>query len=295
MSIGSFLLTKENLELVGKNSWKFGRPKIIELGLRYYADHPDDVTQIANNLSFMGLPSTGRDLDEVIEEIVVHYYEKLFVLVKTYEAYWIAKNRVDVGQSLEPFVEARETGKAVFVGQSHFGATYLMYLILMVHGFDINVVGNFPDPVGSMLLETNSIITAKYGTGRTSLLNMAEPDVDVPFEMMRLLTSRHIVSNVFDENNEFCKPVSLLDKKLMGGTGMDVILRNYSDEKVIVVTPFMIRTSDETFRYELDRHTLAGGDIIACFYKSLEKRIKEHYPQWYFIHEVHQSFVAEKG
>jgi hypothetical protein len=146
-----------------------------------------------------------------------------------------------------------------------------------------------------MLLETNSIITAKYGTGRTSLLNMAEPDVDVPFEMMRLLTSRHIVSNVFDENNEFCKPVSLLDKKLMGGTGMDVILRNYSDEKVIVVTPFMIRTSDETFRYELDRHTLAGGDIIACFYKSLEKRIKEHYPQWYFIHEVHQNFVAEKG
>lgn len=295
MSIGSFLLTKDNLELVGKNSWKFGRPKIIELGKRYYDDHPDDVAQIADNLSFLRLPSTGRNLDSVLEEIVVHYYEKLFVLVKTYEGYWIAKNRVDVGSSLEPFIEARETGKAVFVGQSHFGATYLMYLILMVHGFDINVVGNFPAPVGSMLVQTNGVISKKYGTGKTNLLNMAEPDVDVPFEMMRLLSTRNIVSNVFDENNEFCKPVSLLGKKIMGGTGMDVILRNYSDERVIVVTPFMIRTSDETFRYELDRHTLAGGDIIARFYQSLEKRIKQHYQQWYFIHEVHESFATEEA
>jgi hypothetical protein len=289
------LLTKDNLELVGKNSWKFGRPKIIELGKRYYDDHPDDVAQIADNLSFLRLPSTGRELDSVLEEIVVHYYEKLFVLVKTYEGYWIAKNRVDVGNSLEPFIEARETGKAVFVGQSHFGATYLMYLILMVHGFDINVVGNFPDPVGSMLIETNGVISEKYGTGKTNLLNMAEPGVDVPFEMMRLLSTRNIVSNVFDENNEFCKPVSLLGKRIMGGTGMDVILRNYSDERVIVVTPFMIRTSDETFRYELDRHSLAGGDIIAGFYQSLEKRIKQHYQQWYFIHEVHESFATEEA
>jgi lauroyl/myristoyl acyltransferase len=76
---------------------------------------------------------------------------------------------------------------------------------------------------------------------------------------------------------------------------MDVILRNYSDERVIVVTPFMIRTSDETFRYELDRHTLAGGDIIARFYQSLEKRIKQHYQQWYFIHEVHESFATEEA
>ncbi len=294
MSIGSFLLTKDNLELVGKNSWKFGRPKIIELGMRYYDDHPADVAQIVDNLAHLGLPSSGRDLDSVLEEIVVHYYEKLFVLVKTYEGYWIAKNRVDVGNSLEPFIEARETGKAVFVGQSHFGATYLMYLILMVHGFDINVVGNFPDPVGSLLVETNGAISEKYGTGKTNLLNMAEPGVDVPFEMMRLLSTRNIVSNVFDENNEFCKPVSLLGKKIMGGTGMDVILRNYSDERVIVVTPFMIRTSDETFRYELDRHSLAGGDIIARFYQSLEKRIKQHYQQWYFIHEVHESFATAR-
>ncbi|MCP4197003.1 MAG: hypothetical protein GY762_07610, partial [Proteobacteria bacterium] len=177
MSIGSFLLTKDNLELVGKNSWKFGRPKIIELGMRYYDDHPADVAQIVDNLAHLGLPSSGRDLDSVLEEIVVHYYEKLFVLVKTYEGYWIAKNRVDVGNSLEPFIEARETGKAVFVGQSHFGATYLMYLILMVHGFDINVVGNFPDPVGSLLVETNGAISEKYGTGKTNLLNMAEPGV----------------------------------------------------------------------------------------------------------------------
>ena len=70
---------------------------------------------------------------------------------------------------------------------------------------------------------------------------------------------------------------------------MDLILRNFNDDKVIVVTPFLIRTSDETFRYELDRHELAGNDIVASFYKSLEDRIKKYYEQWYFIHELQHS------
>jgi hypothetical protein len=289
MGLGSFLTTRENLELVKKNSWKFGRPKIIDLGMRYYDSHPEEVARVAANLDFMGLPSSGAALDRVLREVVVHYYEKLFVLVKTYEAYWIAKNRIDVGDSLEPFIEAREAGKAVFVGQAHFGATYLMFLVLMVHGFDVNVVGNFPDPVGSLLNETNSTVTTRYKTAKATLLNLAEPDLDVPMEMMRLLVTGKIVSNVFDENNEFCKPRDLLGRQVMGGTGMDLILRPFSDEKVVCVTPFLIRTSAETFRYEIDRHYLKDGDIIGSFYRSLEKRIASHHDQWYFIHELHES------
>ena len=122
MGIGSFLATRENLELVKKNSWKFGRPKIIEMGMRYYADHPDDVALVASNLERMGLSCDGRHLDEVLTEIVVHYYEKLFSLVKTYEAFWIAKNRIEMGDSLEPFEEARRDGKAGLLDQ---GADYL--------------------------------------------------------------------------------------------------------------------------------------------------------------------------
>ncbi|MCP4605614.1 MAG: hypothetical protein GY847_34690 [Proteobacteria bacterium] len=294
MSIGSYLLTREHLELVKKKSWKFGRPEIIERGMRYYDEHPEDVTVIADHLDFMGLPNRGAALDSVLCEIVVHYYEKLFVLVKTYEAYWIAKNRIEMGDSLDHFFEARETNRSVFVGQSHFGATYLMGMALMVHGIDINAVGKFPDPVGAMMLQTSEVVTNKYGAGTATLINLADEDVDVPMEMMRLLMTKKVVSNVFDENNQFCKPVTLLGKTVMGGTGMDLILRNFSDEKVVVVTPFLIRTSEETFRYELDRHELKGTDIIASFYSSLEKRIKKHYEQWYFIHELHNSLIDKQ-
>lgn len=294
MGIGSFLATRENLELVKKNSWKFGRPKIIEIGMRYYADHPDDVALVAANLERMGLPCDGGHLDEVLTEIVVHYYEKLFSLVKTYEAFWIAKNRIEMGDSLEPFEEARRDGKAVFMGQSHFGATYLMASALMVNGIDVNMVGNFPEPVGSMLAANVAQIAERWQTGKANLLNLAEPGVDVPGEMMRLLLQRKVVSNVYDENNQFCRPVTLLGKTLMGGTGMDLILRNFNDDKVVIVTPFLVRTSDETFRYELDRHYLADGDIISSFYRSLEKRVKAHPAQWYFIHEVHESFEDKR-
>lgn len=293
MSIGSYLLTREYLELVKKNSWKFGRPKIIEAGLTYYENHPADVERIASNLAYMGLPDRGGALDEVLREMAVHYYEKLFVLVKTFEGAWIARNRIDMGDSLAVFREAADTGKGIFIGQSHFGATYLMASALMVHGVEVNSVGNFPEPVGSMLAASVDTLATKYGTARANLLNLADPAVDVPMEMISRLLMGKTVSNVYDENNQFSRPVTLLGRKLMGGTGMDLILRNFSDEKIIVVTPFLVRTSNETFRYELDRHYLEKGDIIDSFFRSLEKRVKEHFAQWYFIHELHESFVQE--
>ncbi len=293
MTIGSHLLTKENLDLVKKKSWKFGRPEIIEQGMRYYDEHPEDVERIADNLSFMGLPNRGAALDTVLREIVVHYYEKLFVLVKTYEAFWIAKHRIEMGENLEPFIEAREQGRAVFIGQSHFGATYLMGIALMVHGIDVNVVGNFPEPAGGMLREQSDLIVERYGAGRANFINLAEDGVDAPMEMIRLIVQQKNVSNVYDENNKFCQKVNLLGRSIMGGTGMDLILRNFNDEKVTIVTPFLVRTSDETFRYELDIHELSAGNIIESFYKSLEDRIKRHYEQWYFLHELHHSFVEE--
>ena len=66
MGLGSFLTTRENLEIVKKNSWKFGRPLIVEMGLGYYDSHPEEVAQVARNLDYMGLPSSGDALDRVL-------------------------------------------------------------------------------------------------------------------------------------------------------------------------------------------------------------------------------------
>ncbi|NLN63315.1 MAG: hypothetical protein GX146_10615 [Myxococcales bacterium] len=294
MSIGSFLLNKENLALVGKKSWKFGRALILEQGLKYYEAHPQDVARIEQNLALMGLPNTAALRDETLKEIIIHYFEKIFALVKGYELVWICRNRVEVGDSLRHFAEAQRDGKAVFIGQSHFGATYLMASVLMVHGYDLTVVGNFPEPVGSMLASGSRAMAEKYDLGTTHFLNLAEAGVDVPMEMMKLLLTRQIVSNVFDENNPFCRPVTLLGKQIFGGTGMDLILKNFKDDRVVLVTPFLIRTGEDTFRYEVDRHYAADGDIIDSFYRSLEKRVRAWPAQWYFIHEVHESFEDKR-
>jgi lauroyl/myristoyl acyltransferase len=289
--IGAHLLTKETLEAVRRRPWKRGREEILDLGLRWYDGHPADVERVATNLAHFGLPRDGAFLDGVLRGIVVHYFEKLFVLVKGYEAYWIAANRVELGDSLEPFREARETGRAVFAGQSHFGATYLMASVLMVNGIDVHTVGNFPEPVGSLLSANVAALAEKYGTARARLLNLADESVDVPTEMITALLRRQVVTNVYDERNSFCREVTLLGRKVLGGTGMDRILSRFGDGNCVVVTPFLVRTSDETFRYEVDRHSLAGGDIVGSFFRSYERRIREHPEQWYFIHEVHENFI----
>ena len=71
---------------------------------------------------------------------------------------------------------------------------------------------------------------------------------------------------------------------------MDLILKRFSEDRVTVVTPFLIRTSDETFRLEVDRHSLTEGDLVASLYRSLEKRLHSYFQQWYFIHELHEAF-----
>ncbi len=296
MSVGKHLLNPVNLGLVKGLSWKFGRPKIVDLGRRYYERNPTEVERIAANLAYMGLPSTGAALDEVLREIVVHYYEKLFILVKGYEAVWIARKRVEIAPgALEPLEEARASNKAVFLASSHFGATYLQAMVLASRGWNQHAVGRFPGRVGQALRANDANFAERYGTGRTTFLDVSDPNADVPGSMLQLLMTGGVLSNVFDENNAFSKPHTLLGRQVYGGSGMDLILRHFNDDKVVVVTPFLIRTGEDTFRYETDRHSLSSPDIVASFYRSLEQRLRDHHPQWYFIHELHEALEDLRG
>lgn len=292
--LSGHLLNRENLDLVRRVAWQRGRPQIIGEARRYYDAHPGEVARVAANLASVGLGSSGAALDAVLDGIAAHYYEKLFALVKTYEAHWVSLNRVDVGDAFSVFAEAKETGRGVFVAQSHFGATYLLAGVLMSRGIEASMVGRFPEPVGSLLRANGAAIAGRYGAARANLLNLVDPAVDVPTEMLVRLRQRQVLSNVFDENNEFSRPVRLLGRDLFGGSGMDLILRHFTDEQLIVVTPFLVRTSDDSFRYEIDRHSLAGGDVIQGFFASLERRVLAHPEQWYFAQELHESFEDKR-
>ena len=300
MSIGDALLTRENLDMVRRLAWKLGRPRIVEMGRVYYNEHPDDVEQVVSNLRYMGLSATGTALDEVLDGISIHYYEKLFALTKRFEAAWIARNRMDMGDSVEMINQARAEGKGLFLAHSHFGATYLMASALMVNQIPVVLVGKFPDPVGPMMDESIKVLVERYGAAPAKILNLADPTVDVPMQMMVRMRKGEVVCNVFDENNQFSKQVNLLQRRIMGGTGMDLLLRSFRDENLAVMTPFLVRTSDETFRYEVEHHSLSSGDIIDSFFGALGRRVKEHPEQWYFIHELHEAIpqdspVSEAG
>jgi lauroyl/myristoyl acyltransferase len=290
LSVGKHLLNKENLNFVAKNSFKFGKPSIVDEGMKYFEKNIPEVERIANNLEYMGFPSRGKALDDVLKGICIHYFEKLFVLTKSYEMFWIAKNKIETGSSLEIIKEAQDLKKAVFAAQSHFGASYFMSITFMVNGFNIASVGKFPEPVGSMIKNGSDTIAEKYGTGKTKLINIADPQCDVAYEMFSTLLRGGILSNVFDENNQFSNQVDMLGKKVMGGSGMDIILQKWNDEKLVVVTPFLVRTGEDSYRFELDRHYLNKGNIIQSFYDSLGKRVAAHPDQWYFIHELHEAF-----
>ena len=289
MSVGKFLLNKQNIEYVGKNSFKFAKKFVLEKTMRYYDENQSEVDEIVSNLRYMGLESSGSSLDAVLSGIGTHYFEKLFILTKIFEMHWLAKNRIDFGDTMEIFQEAKDRDVPVFVAHSHFGASYFVGISLMINGFDLSSVGKFPEPVGSIIKVNSEKISEKYGIGKTNLINIADPKVDVAWEMFNTLLRGRILSNVFDEANELSKEVNVLGKKLVGGSGMNLILKRYKDDKIIIVTPFVVRTGEDSFRFELDRHYIKDGNIIQSFYNSLEKRIIKHPDQWYFIHELHEA------
>lgn len=290
MSLKEHLQTRENIERVTHESWKFSRRAILEQGLGYYESHPQDVDRVRSNLEHMGLDASPRAVSAALEGIVIHYFEKFFVMVKDFEAHWIVDNRVQMGEEIEWLREARDAGRGVFVGQSHFGGTYLLVPTLMTCGLDVTFVGLFPGPVFQMLGTNIDRYAARWQTGRATLVNVADEGALVPEIMIGALGSGDIVMNVFDENNAFSREVELLGRRIWGGSGMDRILSSFDAARVDVVTPFLVRTGEDSFRLEIDRHSLDSDDVVQDMYASLGKRIAEHPDQWYFLQELHHSF-----
>jgi lauroyl/myristoyl acyltransferase len=290
MSLKEHLQTRENIERVARESWKFSRSAILEQGLSYYESHPQDVDRVRSNLEHMGLDASPESVRSALEGIVVHYFEKFFVMVKDFEAHWLVENRVQMGEEIEWLREARDAGRGVFVGQSHFGGTYLLVPCLMTSGLDVTFVGLFPGPVFQMLKSNIDRFAARWNTGRATLVNVADEGALVPEIMIGALGSGDVVMNVYDENNAFSREVELLGRRIWGGSGMDRILSSFDASRVEVVTPFLVRTGADSFRLEIDRHSLDSDDVVQDMYVSLGRRVAAHPDQWYFLQELHHAF-----
>jgi lauroyl/myristoyl acyltransferase len=290
MSLKDALQVRELVETVTKQSWSFGRAAVLERGLAYYDEHPGDVERIRQNLEHMGLDGSQGAVRASLEGVIAHYYEKLFVMTKDFEAHWLIENRIDFGDALSPIEENRARGRGLFLGQSHFGGAYLLVPALMTRGLDVTFVALFPPPVFAMLRANIERYAARWSTGKVRLLNVAEEGALIAEIMMGALRAGEIVMNVFDENNAFSRQVSLMGRSLWGGSGMDRILAPFGPEKVDVITPFMVRTGEDSFRLETEAHSLGSDDIVQDMYRSLGKRVSAHPDQWYFIQELHHSF-----
>ncbi len=290
MSLKDHLQTRENLEMVARQSWKLGRSGIVGRGMAYYESHPEDLERVRANLEAMGLAHDDAALARATEGIVAHYFEKFFVMTKNFEAHWIVQNRIELGDALEPLHRARAEGRGVFIGQSHFGGTYLLVPTIITSGIDMSFVGLFPGPVHAMLEANIDGYSERWKTGRATIVNVADEGATVAEVIIGSLLAGEPVMNVYDENNAYSRQVSLLGRRLWGGSGMDRILSRMDPRKVTAVTAFAVRVDDERFRIEVDEHDLASPDLVQDMFDSLGRRVSRNPEQWYFLQELHHSF-----
>ncbi|MGM0462633.1 MAG: hypothetical protein ACQEQ4_09490, partial [Fibrobacterota bacterium] len=103
-------------------------------------------------------------------------------------------------------------------------------------------------------------------------------------DMYAALRRKELLFTVFDEETEYSTEVELFGKRILGGAGIDKIIKP-ARAFIKVFTLFMVRTGDTTYRLEIHPVDENSKTPAQDMYRNLENVLSTHLEQWYFLHE----------
>ena len=259
---------------------------ILERGQTWYTNHPHERNRIEHNLSLMGLESSTSMVDLVIENILLHYCEKLCGLCHTPQSFHsFLLGTTDCSAALPVLERARSRGEGVVLATGHFGAVEFIAPALAARGIDLSVVLRFTTPHFSQQVRARAEAMHRSGMfGRISFIEIGAPGTVAALEMASVVRSGGVLLSMFDEETPYSIPVTLLQRSLMGGAGLDKLIA-FSRAELLVCPVFMIRMPGTA--YVLDCTPLGNGESnpIQALYNRLEGHLATQPHQWYFLHE----------
>jgi len=269
--------------IVGK---RFGEIKDILMakGSEYYADNPQESETIRQNLASFGLPSDMDTVKRVQEHVINHYAEKIFPLAGTpAQLANFTEERMDLSQAKDLLTNALQSG-AVLLATAHFGAVEYVTSALSYLKFPVNAVLKFTTQNLSDKIQGYGKMMSESGLfAPINFIEIGKPGSHGAFRMSRVLDRKEILYTVFDEKTAHSKPVKLFNRSVLGGSGLDRLLK-FAHGNVTVFNPFMIRTG-ENFRLQLLPVDINAEDIPQQMFNNLQSVLEKHFEQWYFLHE----------
>lgn len=262
------------------------RETIMQRGITWYSAHPLERDRIAENLSLMGLDSSSTLVDKIIENILLHYYEKIAGLCHTPESFHrYLLESTDCSHAQTVIDSARGEKKAVLLAIGHFGAVELIAPALAARGYTMTVALRFKtEQLASQAREQARVMHESGLFGTISFIEIGKPGTVAALEMAAVVRSGGILISIFDEDTNYSIPVTLLGKALKGGSGIDKLIA-FSRAPLAACSAFMVREKNERYTLAVSRVADDHGAPVQALYDNLAKQLEHGLEQWYFLHE----------
>jgi lauroyl/myristoyl acyltransferase len=259
------------------------RRAIIERGTAWFAGHDAETATIAKNLGAFGIDHAAATLAEIQHHILLHYFEKLLPLSCSIDDYAaLLEQRIDGEDALRDLAAIRESGRSTLLASAHVGAVEIIAPFLSLKGLAVAPVVRFATPnFAQAARERARHLHASGKFGAVSFIEIGNPDRAAALDMASALRRRDLLLSMFDEENPYSVPVSLLGRRLNGGAGLNRIMR-FAGVPTALCAAFMVRRDDD--RYQFVVNEIHDGSIQGL-YDALAKILTNHLAQWYFLHE----------
>jgi lauroyl/myristoyl acyltransferase len=285
MSLSKYLQSPETIKSIFGRSPDDARSLILDRGMTWLADHPEEAEIIKNNLISLGISFTEGLIVDIQEHIVLHYYEKILPLCGNPEFYYRFLNEnVDVSE-IDTLKGALEKERGILATVAHFGGVELIVPTLALFKLPIHPVLRFTTEQFSKVAHKHAKDMEESGLfGPINFIEIGRQGTVAAMDMAAVLRRKEVLVSVFDEETEYSIPVNLFGREILGGAGLDRLLR-FTNTPVAVFNTFMVRTGINKYRLKFIEVDISAENPIQVMFDNLENSIKEHLEQWYFLHE----------
>lgn len=285
MSLSKYLQSKEIIQAISGKSPHEARSLVLEKGIDRLSKYPEEGELIKRNLLRFKIAFDSELIARIQEHIVLHYYEKILPLCGDPECYYnFLKENVDVTE-IEILKEAIDKGKGILVTVAHFGGVELIVPTLSMFKFPIHPVLRFTTEQFSKVAHKHAKDMEASGFfGPINFIEIGRKGTMAALDMAAVLRKRGMLVSVFDEDTEYSIPVKLFGMKILGGAGLDRLVR-FTNTPVALFNAFMIRTGVNRYQLKIVEIEVTKENPIQGMFNNLENIVKENLEQWYFLHE----------
>lgn len=286
MNLSKYIQSPDLLNSVCGKTLPELKSAVLEKGNSWYRSNPDESSLIENNLKKLGIPCTTQLIESIKHHVILHYYEKLLPLTGSPDFYFnFLQNQIDIRNTCEKLENSISAGRGVLLAIAHFGAVEFLAPSLAALKLPLNVVLRFSTEQFSRIAHEQAQALEKSGLfGPIRFIEIGKPGTSAALEMAAALRKKEILVSVFDEKTDYSKPVTLFDKKVFGGAGLDKLI-HFTNSPTDIFTAFMIRDDHDRYRLKTMEVDLSRDNIIQQMYDQLQEMVRAHTEQWYFVHE----------